>query len=92
MVDMISSGIGTGKSIFYEQQTWDYNIKNCNIPIERSIMISEDKFNAGGHALEAGTILGNLNITEYEMHHCGKWYWLEFEKEEDAMAFKLKWE
>lgn len=72
---------------------WDYNVKNCSVPVERSVMISCDSFNnTEWIALEAGVILGKLNITEYNLHRCGKWRWLEFVKEEDAVAFKLMWE
>ena len=75
-----------------EELDWDYNVKNCNVPVERSVMISELIFDAEWVALEAGVILGKLDIKEYDLHHCGKWYWIEFKNEEDAVAFKLKWE
>ncbi len=84
-------GLNSDKETWYMEQGWDYNVKNCDIPVERSVMISENAYDAEWCALEAGIIIGSLNISGYDMHYCGKWHWIEFEKEEDAVAFKLKW-
>lgn len=77
----------------YMEMGWDNNVKNCNIDLERSIMISDDKYYSTYDALHAGVILGNLNIEDdqYQFHHCGKWYWIKFFDKADAMAFKLNW-
>ena len=92
MVIKMVDSINITDQVSINTQTWDDNVKNCSIPIERSVMISDDKFNAEWCALEAGVILGTLDIDKYKMQHCGVWHWLEFENEEDAVAFKLKWE
>lgn len=81
------------KETEYMKLGWDNNVQNCNINLEKSIMISDDAHRAMYDTMKAGIILGNLNIEDdqYQLCLCGKWYWLEFNNEEDAVAFKLKW-
>ena len=78
----------------YWQKGWDNNVENCNIDVLRSVMISDDLNNAEYNALQAGHLLGKLNIEvdDAEMHSCGKWHWLVFKDESMAVAFKLLWE
>ena len=77
----------------YMRLGWDNNVWNCNIPIERSVMISDSLDENEYDILQAGIILGELGVAEgqHEMHSCGKWWWIEFTEEEIALAFKLKW-
>ena len=77
----------------YMKKGWDNNVKNCSINVERAVIVSDDLFDHAWKIFEAGKIIGNLGFEEKStMHHCGKWYWLEFNETEDAMAFKLKWD
>ena len=77
----------------YMKQGWDNNVKNCNIPVRRSVMISDDQYSPEYNLLDTGVILGELGFAkdEYAMKGCGKWWCLEFKDEETALAFKLKW-
>ena len=77
----------------YMKMGWDNNVKNCDVPVERSVMISDDPYDSDYLILEAGITLGELGISSEQarMHHCGKWHWFEFDDKETAMAFKLKW-
>ncbi len=77
----------------YMKKGWAHNVINCNIDLERSVMISDDKYYPEYDALVAGIVLGNLLIEDdqYNFCKCGKWSWLEFKDKETAMAFKLRW-
>lgn len=77
----------------YMRLGWDNNVWNCNIPIERSVMISDSLDENEYDILQAGIILGELGVAESqrEVRSCGKWWWIEFTEEEIALAFKLKW-
>ncbi len=76
-----------------EPYTWEKNVKNCHVDVERSVIITENIFDAPFQTLDAGAMLGNLGLTndQYALHHCGKWFWIEFKDKEIAMAFKLRW-
>lgn len=79
---------------WYMKQNWKYNVKNCNIPVERSVMVS-DRIDA--HiwlAQDAGYLLSELKIKKEKagLHECGRWIWLQFDNVADAVAFKLLWE
>lgn len=78
----------------YMKKGWDNNVRNCNIDLERSIMVSDEKYSPEYDVIKAGVILGNLLIEQdqYTLCKCGKWSWLEFKDKEIAMAFKLLWE
>lgn len=73
--------------------TWEDNVKNCRVDVKYSVIVTGDEFDSDYHTLAAGVVLGNLNIADdqYDMHHCGRWFWLVFKDMETAMAFKLKW-
>lgn len=78
----------------YMKLGWDNNVENCNIPIERSIMISDEMHGGAWEALEAGYLLSDLKIEKEKagLHGCGKWIWIQFDNVSDAVAFKLLWE
>ena len=78
----------------YMKRGWENNVKNCKIPTERSVMIDDSVHTDSFRCLHAGTILGKLGLDEskFNILACGKWHWLEFTTQEDAMAFKLLWE
>ena len=80
----------------YMKLGWDNNVKNCNVPIDRSVMICDDPYSGGYEILQAGIIIGELGLKldgsiGVGMHSCGKWHWMEFKDSADAMAFKLRW-
>ena len=79
---------------WYMKQGWEYNVKNCHIPVERSVMIGDEMGDHAWEALEAGYLLSELGIKKEKagLHGCGKWVWLQFDDVSDAVAFKLLWE
>ena len=74
--------------------TWADNVKNCHIDESRAVMISDEPFNADFIAFEAGIKVSRLGIKDktFMLKHCGKWHWIDFDNESDAIAFKLVWE
>jgi len=79
---------------WYMKQNWEYNVKNCNIPVERSVMIGDQIDDHAWDTLEAGYLLSDLKIEKERarLYGCGRWIWLEFTNIADAVAFKLLWE
>jgi len=77
----------------YIERGWDNNVKNCNIDESRAIMISEEPTEYEYDSFNAGVIIGDLGLStkKVTMCSCGKWLWLTFDNEEDAVAFKLRW-
>lgn len=79
---------------WYMKQNWEYNVKNCNIPVERSVMICDQICDYAWDAMKAGYLLSELKIEKEKaiLHECGRWIWLQFDNVADAVAFKLLWE
>lgn len=79
---------------WYMKQGWEYNVKNCNIPVERSIMVSDQLEDHSWDAIEVGYLLSELGIKKEKagLYGCGCWIWLQFDDVSDAVAFKLSWE
>ena len=77
----------------YMKKGWDNNVINCSIDETRAVMIADEQFDYEWAALEAGIIIGGLEIPRenVEMSSCGKWLWLTFIDAETAMAFKMRW-
>lgn len=77
----------------YMQKGWNNNVRNCNIPIDRSIMVSDNQYEYEWDLIAAGVLIGKLGLNEnkYCFHACGKWWWIQFDNIEDAIAFKLLW-
>ena len=79
---------------------WKNNVKNCQIPMNRSHMLSESSYDAPWDMLRAGQILGRMKLNhshiigddDYTVNHCGKWYWVEFKEEKYLGWFLLIWE
>ncbi len=74
--------------------SWDDNIQNCHIPVERAIAITNQVGDYPWLARDAGYLLSELGIKKEkaELHRCGRWVWLQFDDVADAVAFKLLWE
>lgn len=82
------------KEIWDTKHPWEYNVKNCNIPVERSVMINDCPYDHPWLAQDAGYLLSKLKIDKEKavLHECGRWIWLQFDDISDAVAFKLLWE
>ena len=82
------------KETDYMKKGWKNNVQNCNIDESRCVMISDDLFEAENKALEAGLLIGRMELEKQfiGMSSCGKWHWLEFENQESAVAFKIMWD
>lgn len=74
--------------------SWEDNIKNCHIPMERAVVISNQTGDYPWLALYAGRLLSELKIEKEKvgLHRCGCWLWLRFDDVADSVAFKLLWE
>lgn len=79
---------------WYMKQNWEYNVKNCNIPVERSVMVCDQTEDYPWAGLAAGFLLSDLKIEKekLELYRCGRWIWIQFENISDAVAFKLLWD
>jgi len=84
------------KDVEYIQKGWDHNAKNCNVPLDRSVLICDQLYDYEASLIRASFILGKIGVDldndQATFHFCGKWRWIEFSKIEDAIAFKLVWE
>lgn len=74
--------------------TWADNVKNCRIDETRAVMVSDDSSDVEFCTFEAGLIISRLGIDDktVSLHQCGRWHWISFEQESDAIAFKIVWE
>lgn len=79
---------------WYMKQNWEYNVKNCNIPVERSVMVCDQIDDHPWLTHDAGYLLSELKIKKEKalLCGCGRWIWIQFDDVADAVAFKLLWE
>lgn len=84
----------------YIELGWTNNVENCQIPMNRSHMLSDNSFDVPWDMLRAGQILERMKLTQsgiigdgdYTVIHCGKWFWIEFKEEKYLTWFLLLWE
>lgn len=79
----------------YIELGWENNIRNCNIPTERSHMISDNDHGAPWITLRLGHVLEQMDLKmtiDYTVNRCGKWIWIEFRKQKHLSWFLLLWE
>lgn len=72
--------------------TWDQITEQCNVPMELSIIVSNNMDNHPWDMLAAGRIIERLQLDEIHIKRCENWIWFQFGKIADAVAFKLSWE